>query len=627
MTLETTTSKAVYTGNGATTEFPFSFKVWDEDQILVSVTDAQGYVQETGEYSVTLSAGGGTVFYLHDGAPLPSGWKLAITRDMPFTQEDDYITGTRFDPEVIETALDKATAERQQLREQLQRAVILPPTSDETPEDMAQELLRARDEAVQSAAAAQDSESAAASSASQSAASAQAAAASAEAADQSRAAAAASTADASQSATAARQSAEAAAGSEDRAARSAASILGLQVEVATLDPGLPAGGDYDPETGILHLGIPKGDSGASAIATPTSLGSVMPQTGHEDGLELETDGKLRVRKASASQRGGVLASTTAAANTVPQAGADGKLDPSWVYAGLPLGYIFAWPFPTAPDGCIILNGSMYSRTLYADFFAYIKSKGWTKTETEWQSIAQANNGFCPWYSEGDGSTNFRTPKFAPYQKLTLASGDAGKYYETGLPNITGTFGSSVGSPADFTGAFLSNGKSYNVAESSVSLGSYLGKLDASLANSIYGNSTTVRPESHDWLVCAVAFGVATNVGSVDVADVMSAVGQVQATAIEIDSSGYSSGQHWVRYKDGRQIIYSDWKEDIRGTTTFIKPFTTNPCLIGFDNEDVPANTERRRKFSAITGTYFTTTDWAYGATTKSGCWIAMGIWK
>ena len=330
MTLETTVSKAVYTGNGATTEFPFSFKVWDEDQILVSVTDAQGYVQETGEYSVTLSAGGGTVSYLHAGAPLPSGWKLAITRDMPFTQEDDYITGTRFDPEVIETGLDRATAERQQLREQLQRAVILPPTSDETPEDMAQELLRARDEAVKSAGAARNSEQAAADSASDAAASAQAAATSAEGADQSRAEAAASAAAASQSATAARQNAEAAAGSEDRAAQSAASILELQVEVVTLDPGRPASGDYDPETGILHLGIPKGDSGASAIATPTSLGSVMPQTGHEDGLELETDGKLRVRKASASQRGGVLASTTAAANTVPQAGEDGTLDASWV---------------------------------------------------------------------------------------------------------------------------------------------------------------------------------------------------------------------------------------------------------------------------------------------------------
>ena len=176
MTLETTVSKAVYTGNGATTEFPFSFKVWDEDQILVSVTDARGYGQETGEYSVTLSAGGGTVFYLHDGAPLPSGWKLALTRDMPFTQEDDYITGTRFDPEVIETALDKATAERQQLLEQLQRAVILPPTSDETPEGMAQELLRARDEAVKSAGTAKNSEQAAADSASNAADSEQAAA-------------------------------------------------------------------------------------------------------------------------------------------------------------------------------------------------------------------------------------------------------------------------------------------------------------------------------------------------------------------------------------------------------------------------------------------------------------------
>lgn len=176
MTLETTVSKAVYTGNGATTEFPFSFKVWDEKQILVSVTDAQGYVQEAGEYSVTLSAGGGTVSYLHEGAPLPMGWKLALTRDMPFTQEDNYITGTRFDPEVIETALDKATAERQQLLEQLQRAVILPPTSDETPEDMAQELLRARDEAVQSAGAARNSEQAAAGSASDAAASEQAAA-------------------------------------------------------------------------------------------------------------------------------------------------------------------------------------------------------------------------------------------------------------------------------------------------------------------------------------------------------------------------------------------------------------------------------------------------------------------
>lgn len=241
MTLETTVSKAVYTGNGATTEFPFSFKVWDEDQILVSVTDTQGYVQETGEYSVTLSAGGGTVFYLHDGAPLPSGWKLALTRDMPFTQEDDYITGTRFDPEVIETALDKATAERQQLLEQLQRAVILPPTSDETPEGMAQELLRARDEAVKSAGTAKNSEQAAADSASNAADSEQAAA---------------------EHEQAARQLLE-------DAQDTFLNINSITAEAETLEPGQAAEAEFVPDSMRFFFKIPRGMPGKQGPAGAT----------------------------------------------------------------------------------------------------------------------------------------------------------------------------------------------------------------------------------------------------------------------------------------------------------------------------------------------------------------------
>lgn len=323
MTMPYSPGRALFEGNGTATDFPFSFKVWGTDQLSVTLTGPDGNSRPASGWSARLNDDGGSVTYLHEGAPLPAGWKLAITRNMPFEQQIDLVSGTRFDAEVIETGLDRATAERQQLLEQLQRAVILPPTSDETPIKMAEQLLQAEKSA-------QASEQTAAAGASQAAASAQAAATSAEAADHSRAEAAASAAAASQSATAARQSAEAAAGSEDRAAQSAASILALQVEVATLDPGLPASGDYDPETGILHLGIPRGESGAAAIATPTSLGSVMPQTGDEDGLELGEDGSLRVRKATTTQRGSVLASVTAAANAVPQAGEDGTLDASWV---------------------------------------------------------------------------------------------------------------------------------------------------------------------------------------------------------------------------------------------------------------------------------------------------------
>lgn len=134
-------------------------------------------------------------------------------------------------------------------------------------------------------------------------------------------------------------SAAAAAAADDSAATAddrihvdavAGEIKNLTVEATTLNPGQDASANYNSVTGVLELGIPKGLPGDAAIATPTSLGSVMPQTGDADGLELGTDGKLRVRNASASQRGSVLASTTAAANTVPQAGEDGTLDASWV---------------------------------------------------------------------------------------------------------------------------------------------------------------------------------------------------------------------------------------------------------------------------------------------------------
>ena len=331
-----------YTVTAGVLEYAVPFALYGTGDVNVSWaaagdTETQTRLAPGSDYSVTVfrDMTGGKVT-LADGK-VPAGATLAIESAVPLTQELDLSNTATVDTEATEGQLDRMVQMIQQLGDGLSRAVKVNATDSGTPEDLLASLYKARDDAKDAATAAtaseqaaEGSEQAAATSALQAASSEQAAATSAEAADQSRAEAAASAAAASQSATAASQSAEAAAESESKAAGSAASILGLHVEVATLDPGLPASGDYDPETGILHLGIPKGDSGASAIATPTSLGSVMPQTGHEDGLELETDGKLRVRKASASQRGGVLASTTAAANTVPQAGEDGTLDASWV---------------------------------------------------------------------------------------------------------------------------------------------------------------------------------------------------------------------------------------------------------------------------------------------------------
>ena len=62
MTLDTSVSKAVFRGNGAAVDFPFSFRVWEESELVVQVTGADGAVRDvTTQCSVTLSEVGGTV--------------------------------------------------------------------------------------------------------------------------------------------------------------------------------------------------------------------------------------------------------------------------------------------------------------------------------------------------------------------------------------------------------------------------------------------------------------------------------------------------------------------------------------------------------------------------------------
>lgn len=197
----------------------------------------------------------------------------------------------------------------------------------------------------------------------------------------------------------------------------------------------------------------------------------------------------------------------------------------------PLGFHYLHPYGTVPADSIICNGATYSRALYKDFFDYITTQGWVKTEAEWQEIATRDNGFCPFYSDGDGSTNFRTPKFAPYQQIAMGVAQATTYHQAGLPNIKGTFNASqLSDGRDYaTGALIVGGGVSRATPASDFDSSQNGfSFDASKSNVIYGRSSTVQPESHEWVMCVVAYGVATNVGSVDVSNVMSAVAQVQA---------------------------------------------------------------------------------------------------
>lgn len=257
----------------------------------------------------------------------------------------------------------------------------------------------------------------------------------------------------------------------------------------------------------------------------------------------------------------------------------------------PLGFHYLHPYGTVPADSIICNGATYSRALYKDFFDYITTQGWVKTEAEWQKIATRDNGFCPFYSSGDGRTNFRTPKFAPYQQIALASANVGKYSKAGLPDIRGSFAltheevnnvsasgcftKSEGEMSDWTGNTKSSRTSAVVT------------FEASGYNSAYGASTTVQPESHKWVMCVVAYGVATNVGSVDIQNVMSVVNAVQAQVGEIPTpkayvtETWHSGTSWYRkwsdgwVEQGGRVNAIDYSSKTQNVTFMVTMSSTN----------------------------------------------------
>jgi nucleoid-associated protein YgaU len=173
MTIRTTITKEIMLADGVVRDFPFTFRAWEE-QILVIATNPQG--QETDVTSlarVTLhddedAPGGVATYPVAPEAPLPAGWKLTVARDMDFEQHTDIVTAARFQSSVIEETLDKLTAQDQEMLEGLNRAVKVPISSGQTPEALLDDIFTARDEAQAAHAGADAARNAAAASAAQS---------------------------------------------------------------------------------------------------------------------------------------------------------------------------------------------------------------------------------------------------------------------------------------------------------------------------------------------------------------------------------------------------------------------------------------------------------------------------
>lgn len=199
---------------------------------------------------------------------------------------------------------------------------------------------------------------------------------------------------------------------------------------------------------------------------------------------------------------------------IAQAVVDKK--PGW---GIPIGYEYFTINPNVPQGSLPLFGGEYSRETYPDLWAWVQEQtGYLKTEAQWQTLATSNNGNVPYYSSGDGLTTFRVPSLKCWVKAANGTvTEVGSYKAAGLPNITGYFGNTtwIYAGSGSNGAFA---KAQSPASYASGVGSGAGtdyNFDASRSSSIYGNSSTVQPESIVGMWLVKAYGTVVDTGTID----------------------------------------------------------------------------------------------------------------
>jgi len=136
MTISSTTVKNSYSGDGSTTTFSYTFKIFADSDIQVIIRSSTGTETTktiTTHYTVTGAgnSGGGSVIFTSGNIPT-STQTVVLRRNIPQTQAIDYIANDPFPAESHEEGLDRATMAIQQLQEELTRSIKLSKTNTMT---------------------------------------------------------------------------------------------------------------------------------------------------------------------------------------------------------------------------------------------------------------------------------------------------------------------------------------------------------------------------------------------------------------------------------------------------------------------------------------------------------------
>ncbi|HGC1507950.1 TPA: hypothetical protein ACIX3E_000727 [Escherichia coli] len=128
MTVSTEVDHNEYTGNGVTTTFPYTFRIFQKSDLVVQVVDLNENITELildTDYIVTGAGGysGGNIIL---SKALANGYQISISRELPVTQDTDLRNQGKFFAEVHEDAFDKLTMLIQQVGSMFRLALRKP---------------------------------------------------------------------------------------------------------------------------------------------------------------------------------------------------------------------------------------------------------------------------------------------------------------------------------------------------------------------------------------------------------------------------------------------------------------------------------------------------------------------
>ena len=290
------------------------------------------------------------------------------------------------------------------------------------------------------------------------------------------------------------------------------------------------------------------------------------------------------------------------------------------------------------DGSLVQGGGVYSA-----FVTYVASLVSTypdlfETEANWQQSV-TDYGVCGKFVYDSTNNTVRLPKITGIVEGTTDLTALGDLVQAGLPNITGD-GTHYTTWSFPSGAIGSTGGSNHYSGDGNKLGQGIWDFDASRSSSIYGNSTTVQPQTIKVLYyIVIATSTKTDI-QVDIDEIATDLnGKADTDLSNVPSSkgilteSYVNGTSWYRiYSDGwceqGGYINSGVQAIQSGVTvSFLKEFTNTFYTITFlsSHSDTTNNAISIYYANSYYGSYYASSKATNQITIcGQGTWCACG---